>query len=108
MLTERTASYSSRMVAILAGLSIATATVAQPQINSLRFANQPPGLIATQQQTPVSLQQAVAIARDLYPGRIVSATTESRGGRRYYRIRVLSARSRVRTIRIDAETGKTL
>jgi len=59
-------------------------------------------------QGPVSLAQATELAQSRYPGRVVRAETESRGGRRIHNIRILDADGRVRTVRIDAQTGAFL
>ena len=59
-------------------------------------------------QGSVSLAQATAMAVQRYPGRVVRAETADRGGRREHRIRILGADGRVRTVRIDANTGRFL
>jgi len=59
-------------------------------------------------QGPVSLAQATEMAQSRYPGRVARAETESRGGRRIHVIRILGADGRVRTVRIDAQTGAFL
>jgi uncharacterized membrane protein YkoI len=59
-------------------------------------------------QSAVSLAQATEIALQRYPGQVVRAETVTRGGRREHQIRVLGADGRVRTVRIDAQTGAFL
>jgi uncharacterized membrane protein YkoI len=64
-----------------------------------------PDIVA--QRGPVSLQQAVAIARQRYRGRVVRAETISRNGRRVHEVRILDEEEgRVRTVQIDAESGQ--
>ena len=52
----------------------------------------------------VSLQRAVEIATERYPGTVVRANTISRDGRTLHEIRIL-ANGRVRTVLVDAQTG---
>lgn len=59
-------------------------------------------------QSSVSLAQATEIALGRYPGQVVRAETVARGGRRVHQIRILGADGRVRTVRIDAQTGAFL
>jgi uncharacterized membrane protein YkoI len=54
----------------------------------------------------ISLEQAVNEARDRYPGRVLSAETERRGGRESHQIRILTEDGRVKRLRIDAESGR--
>jgi uncharacterized membrane protein YkoI len=54
----------------------------------------------------LTLQQAVAIAMRRYDGRVVRAETKIINGRRVYEIRMIDSAGRVRTIRIDAQTGQ--
>jgi uncharacterized membrane protein YkoI len=57
---------------------------------------------------PVSLSAATNLALSRYPGRVVRAETRVRSGRREHEIRILGDDSRVRTVRIDAQTGAFL
>ena len=59
-------------------------------------------------QGPVSLAEATELAQSRYPGRVVRAETQSRGGRRIHTIRILGTDGSVRTVRIDAQTGAFL
>jgi uncharacterized membrane protein YkoI len=59
-------------------------------------------------QGPVSLAQATEMAQSRFPGRVVRAQTVSRGGRQIHNIRILGADGRVRTVRIDAQSGAFL
>ncbi|HSG66907.1 MAG TPA: PepSY domain-containing protein [Gammaproteobacteria bacterium] len=59
-------------------------------------------------QSGVSLAQATQLALQVYPGQVVRAETVNRGGRREHRIRILGADGRVRTVRVDAQTGAIL
>ncbi|HSC16859.1 MAG TPA: PepSY domain-containing protein [Gammaproteobacteria bacterium] len=56
----------------------------------------------------VSLQQATAMAQMRYQGRVVRAETVQMGDRVVHEIRILGDDGRVRTVRIDAQTGAFL
>ncbi|MCW9078721.1 MAG: PepSY domain-containing protein [Gammaproteobacteria bacterium] len=53
-----------------------------------------------------SLDDAVSEARDRYPGRVLSAETDRRGGRESYKIRILTRDGRVKRLRVDPESGR--
>lgn len=53
-----------------------------------------------------SLDEAVSEARDRYPGRVLSAETDRRGGRESYNIRILTNDGRVKRLQIDPESGR--
>lgn len=53
-----------------------------------------------------SLEQAVNEARDRYPGRVLSAETQRRGGRESHQIRILTNDGRVKRLNMDAESGR--
>lgn len=59
-------------------------------------------------QGGISLSQATRIAQQQYPGRVVRAETVERSGRRIHEVRILGGDGRVRTIRIDANSGRIL
>ena len=59
-------------------------------------------------QGPVSLAQATQMAQSRFPGQVARAETQSRGGRQIHVIRILGTDGRVRTVRIDAQTGAFL
>jgi hypothetical protein len=56
-------------------------------------------------QPPISLQEAIQIATSRYPGRVVRAETTTQNGRAVHEIRILGTDNRVRTVRIDAQSG---
>ncbi len=56
----------------------------------------------------VSLAQATAIATSRFQGRVVKAETVNRGDRVVHEIRILGDDGRVRTVRVDAQTGSFL
>lgn len=56
----------------------------------------------------VSLDEAVAKVRRRYEGKILRAETRVRDGRAIHHIKLLTPDGRVRTIRVDAETGRIL
>ncbi|MBT8428677.1 MAG: PepSY domain-containing protein [Gammaproteobacteria bacterium] len=53
-----------------------------------------------------SLEDAVSEARGRYPGRVLSAETDRRGGRESYKIRILTRDGQVKRLRIDPESGR--
>jgi uncharacterized membrane protein YkoI len=56
----------------------------------------------------ISLEQAIEIALRSNPGRVVRADTKTQGTRTVHEIRILGADNRVRTVRIDAQSGGPL
>jgi uncharacterized membrane protein YkoI len=56
----------------------------------------------------VSLAQATSMAQSRYQGRVVRAETTQMGDRTVHEIRILGDDGRVRTVRIDAQTGSFL
>jgi uncharacterized membrane protein YkoI len=56
----------------------------------------------------ISLAQATAMALGRYQGRVVRAEPVMMGERVVYEIRILGNDGRVRTVRIDAQTGAFL
>jgi uncharacterized membrane protein YkoI len=60
------------------------------------------------QRGGISLGQATAMARSRYPGRVVRAESVMIGDRIVYEIRILGDDGRVRTVRVDAQTGSFL
>lgn len=81
---------------------------AQPARESPFVAQNDPPTVRMVQRGAISLQQATAMAMSRYQGRVVRAETVSRGDRTVHEIRILGEDSRVRTVRIDAETGQFL
>jgi len=59
-------------------------------------------------QSGISLSQATQLALRQNPGRVVRAETVDRGGRRVHQVRILGADGRVRTVSIDASSGRIL
>ena len=56
----------------------------------------------------ISLDQAVAQARQRNKGKVLSAETIRVDGRKVYRIKILTKDGRVKRTQIDARTGQTL
>lgn len=57
----------------------------------------------------ISLREAMEIALRRYPGRVLHAEEVRRGGRTIYEIRIIEDDGRsVRTVRIDAQTGRVV
>jgi len=63
-----------------------------------------PGIAQADRRT--SLEDAVSEARGRYPGRVLSAETDRRGGRESHRIRILTRDGRVKRLNMDAESGR--
>ena len=57
------------------------------------------------QRGGISLSQATAMAQGRYQGRVVRAETVMIGDRVAHEIRILGNDGRVRTVRVDAQTG---
>ena len=64
-----------------------------------------PPLLLAAKSGQLSLDQAAAKVREQTGGRILSAQTETKGGRTSYRIKVLLPSGHVRIVRVDAATG---
>jgi uncharacterized membrane protein YkoI len=60
------------------------------------------------QRGGISLAQATSMAQSRYQGRVVRAETVQAGDRTIHEIRILGDDGRVRTVRIDAQTGSFL
>lgn len=56
----------------------------------------------------ISLNQAIAKARQSNKDKVLSAETVQKDGRKIYRIKILTKDGRVKRTRIDARTGKKL
>lgn len=76
-----------------------------PEAATLLGQSDPPQAMIAQRGS-ISLQQATEMARRQHQGRVVRAETVARGGRLVHEIRILGDDGRVRTVRIDAETGQ--
>lgn len=72
------------------------------------FFDEPVPTAEVAQRGSISLAQATAMAQRRYQGRVVRAETVMKGGRTVHEIRILGEDGRVRTVRIDAETGAFL
>ena len=72
----------------------------------------PPPLLIVQRDNSgsggISLDQAVAQARQRNKGKVLSAETIRVDGRKVYRIKILTKDGRVKRTQIDARTGQTL
>lgn len=60
------------------------------------------------QARTMSLDAAVAMVRSRFGGKVISASTNNQRGRTVHVIKLLSEEGRVRTIRVDAQTGRIL
>jgi hypothetical protein len=65
-------------------------------------------LFPAQRGGGVSLAQATAIAQSRFQGRVIRAETMQNGDRVVHEVRILGDDGRVRTVRIDAQTGSFL
>ncbi|HHZ87717.1 MAG TPA: hypothetical protein EYN73_01090 [Chromatiaceae bacterium] len=62
----------------------------------------------SQQRRPLSLDKAVSRIRKKINGRVLSATTRSREGRKIHHIRILDSKGRVRQFEVDANSGERI
>ncbi|MEO8465780.1 MAG: PepSY domain-containing protein [Gammaproteobacteria bacterium] len=90
------------MVAVLLA---AGGALAQPRQALTQFDSESPIKAFAAQRGGVSLGQATSMARGRYPGRVVRAETVMMGDRVVHEIRILGDDGRVRTVRVDAQTG---
>ncbi len=65
-----------------------------------------PGAPVVAQSNGMSLQEAVRRVQRQYGGRIVSAHTETRGGREVHVIRVMTDDGTVRTVRMPGRSAR--
>jgi uncharacterized membrane protein YkoI len=87
-------------------LSFAQAEQADPAVEAPSPAQR--DQLVPAQRGGVSLAQATSMAQGRYQGRIVRAETVQTGDRLVHEIRILGDDGRVRTVRIDAQTGSFL
>ena len=106
---KRNAVRSSRrglaLCGVLAALLAGGEAFSQPRQALLQFDGEAPVKAFAAQRGGISLGQATAMARSRYPGRVVRAEMVTIGERVVYEIRILGDDGRVRTVRIDAQTG---
>jgi len=56
----------------------------------------------------ISLDEAVRRARQQHKGKVLSAETIRKDGRKVYRIKILTKNGRVKRVKIDARTGQII
>ena len=95
------------VAAPIAARPFASSSLEQPEPADL-FAAQRDSLFPAQREGGISLAQATAIAQSRFQGRVVRAETVQLGNRLVHEIRILGEDGRVRTVRIDAQTGSFL
>ena len=94
----------ARLLIALRALALVTAPV-----HAARYAHHPI-LVAQRDQGGnggISLDQAVAQARQQHQGKVLSAETLRVDGRKVYRIKILTKNGRVKRTQIDARSGRT-
>jgi uncharacterized membrane protein YkoI len=89
-------------------LGIGATAHAQPRALLLPSDDDAPTVLFAAQRGGISLAQATAMAQSRYRGRVVSAKTIMAGDRVIHEVRILGDDGRVRTVRIDAQTGSFL
>ncbi|MCJ7558396.1 MAG: PepSY domain-containing protein [Gammaproteobacteria bacterium] len=57
-------------------------------------------------KSEMSLDAAVAMVRERFGGKVISASTTDQGGRKVHVIKLLSDQGRVTTVKVDAESGR--
>lgn len=95
------------VAAISLGVAALPARAQYPDTGAAFAPDEPPTAFIAQRGS-LSLSQATAIAQSRFQGRIVRAETTQQGNRIVYEIRILGNDGRVRTVRIDAETGAVM
>ena len=97
------------VLAAIASLSAAGAGLAQPphqRPGEPGSASQPPGFVAQlPQRRSLSLAEAIQIAQNRHPGRVVRAQTIENGNGAVHEVRIVGNDGRVHTVRVDARTG---
>lgn len=95
------------LCAVLAGglLGAGGGAFAQQRPALFQFDGEAPIKAFAAQRGGISLGQATAMALGRYPGRVVRAETVMIGDRVVHEIRILGNDGRVRTVRVDAQTG---
>lgn len=68
----------------------------------------PGGRARPTQRGAVSLEEAVTIATEQVPGRVVKAETVKENGRDVHEVLIIQEGNRVRTVRVDPESGEIL
>lgn len=96
------------LCALLVTLLGSGAALAQSRAALLVFDGEPPVRAFMAQRGGISLSQATAMALGRNPGRVVRAETVQMGDRVVHEIRILGNDGRVRTVRVDAQTGSFL
>lgn len=119
-MSKRLAATIKRASLLTAGAALVVAagpTGARPRSVFLQEAEQVIEPLAPAQQRDqlfpsqrggISLAQATSMAQGRYQGRVVRAETVQVGDRLVHEIRILGDDGRVRTVRIDAQTGSFL
>jgi len=85
-----------------------SAAVAQQRPAVFQFDGEAPVKAFAAQRGGISLSQATSMALGRYPGRVVRAESVMIGDRVVHEIRILGNDGRVRTVRVDAQTGSFL
>lgn len=99
---------AARLAAFAVVLVAALPVMARPRAASLLLAQAEPltQLFPAQRGGgAISLAQATSMAQGRYQGRVVRAETVQMGDRVVHEIRILGDDGRVRTVRVDAQTG---
>jgi uncharacterized membrane protein YkoI len=96
-------------LAAIAALTTMTSTAqARPRLLPSFDLHGADSALRIMQRGGVSLAQATAMALNRYRGRVVRAETVQMGDRAVHEIRILGDDGRVRTVRVDAQTGNFL
>jgi uncharacterized membrane protein YkoI len=92
-----------------ATLGLAAAFLCACAILSAPLQARPPadtGLRVAQAEERISLAEATRMVQQRYGGQVLRAEAKRDKGRTVYRIRVLTEDGRVRTVNVDAATGR--
>jgi hypothetical protein len=116
IMNQHRTSTTGRVVARRAALAAAIALLftvgatdqARPRFLPLLQTDAMAQLLPVQRGGGISLAQATSMAQSRFQGRVVRAETMQMGDRVVHEIRILGDDGRVRTVRIDAQTGSFL
>jgi uncharacterized membrane protein YkoI len=104
--------FAARRAVLAAAVALlfaaAGAAEARPRALTLVQGDTVAQLFPTQRGGGMSLAQATALAQSRFQCRVVRAETTQMGDRVVHEIRILGDDGRVRTVRIDAQTGSFL
>ncbi len=95
-------------IALFTALAMAGAVTAVPAMAQTGGQFQARAESRPEQRPRISAGQAAAIVQRRFGGQVVDVDTVQSGGRVIYRVRILQDDGRVRTVRVNGETGEIM